>query len=64
MQIFNNTNDLVYAIAQRVKVLANEPIGVLRKTAESQLGYTTRGELIEELIIGEFVEEFTKEIQR
>jgi len=66
------TNDLVYKIAERTKELANKPIDELRlnlgtadfKTpAIAERRYSNRGELIEEILCNEFLEEFPKSIE-
>lgn len=72
----NNVNDLVYKIASRVKELSDEsmdmlrlhcnqdcngsnPVFTLRKTMRGR----SRGDLIEEILLEEFIEEFPRTIQ-
>jgi hypothetical protein len=66
-----NTNDLVYKIAARVAVLATESLPELRYSvgtadtwngAQRENRHKNRGELIEEILHDEFIEEFPKEI--
>lgn len=65
--IFQTTNDLIYAIAARVKVLADQPLPELRYSvgtadtywgAQRENAHKTRGELIEEILEEEFLKEF------
>jgi hypothetical protein len=66
------TNDLVYKIAERAKVLSSISIDALRRvfgTADSlhavrkeTIGMS-RGDLIEEVLLDEFIEEHPKEIE-
>ena len=67
------TNDLVYKIAERAKVLANQSIRDLRlyvgganedtvTAALRAAARQNRGDLIEEILCDEFCEEFPKEI--
>jgi hypothetical protein len=59
-----NTNDLVYAIAALAKELGNKPMRELRRWVESDMGPSaTRGDLIEQEILDEFIEEFPREIE-
>lgn len=66
------TNDLVFKIAERAKILANKPINDLRAHLPSnqitragvvaEYRHLSRGDLVEEILIDEFIEEFPKEI--
>ncbi len=50
-------NDLVWKMAARVKALADERLPVLRKIAEADVSCRTRGELIEWVLVAEFLKE-------
>ena len=61
----SKTNDLVYKIAERVKILIDEPIDYLRRTVSTgnscsgidpETRYRTKGDLVEEIITEEFLE--------
>lgn len=66
-----NENDLVYAVAKRVRELADKPLNDLRsdagygcKTQAEAIRinrYKKRGELIEEIITEEFTREFPRD---
>lgn len=66
------TNDVVYKLAERAKVLADSPYRALRRTApntadlpsqaEKENKHLTRGQLVEIILTEEFCEEFPKEI--
>jgi hypothetical protein len=67
-----NTNDLVYKIAARAKDLANQKMPELRYAngttdtfsgAQRECAHQSRGELIEEILLEEFLEEYPKEIE-
>ena len=69
-----NVNDIVYKVAESARVLADEKINYLRRSAASQEAHTehavwmetrhkTRGEMIEEILTDEFIEEFPKDIE-
>jgi hypothetical protein len=68
-----NTNDLVYKVAAKAKALADESLVLLRIQVASKDATThyammkesmhrTRGDMIEEILCEEFIEEFPKEI--
>ena len=68
-----NTNDLVYKVAARAKDLANQKMPELRYangTADTWSGaqregaHKSRGELVEEILLEEFLEEYPKEIEK
>ena len=57
-----NENDIVYAMAIRVKELADYPMKVLRLCAyPNQYKKDTRGELIEGILVEEFIREFPRQ---
>ena len=69
-----NLNDVVYAIAERAKVLANQKIDELRRSVASQEAHTehamwsesrhkSRGDMVEEILLEEFIEETPRDIQ-
>jgi len=67
---FNDANDLVYALAARAKELANMGMRQLRTAqygvdapgqAQYEFAHLNRGELVENVLTEEFVEEFPKE---
>lgn len=68
-----NVNDVVYKIAARAKELSGMTIDYLRRSVASENAHTehamwaeargkSRGEMIEEILCEEFLEEFPKEI--
>ena len=70
---FKDVNDVVYAVAEKAKVLANNTLPSLRyaaavnaKTwagAQLECAYKSRGELVEEILLEEFLEEFPRGIE-
>ena len=69
-----NVNDIVGLVAARAKALADEKIDYLRSAVASQEAHTphaiwmetkhrTKGDMIEEILMDEFSEEFPREIQ-
>ena len=67
-----STNDLVYKIAKRARELADQSLPELRYAvgttdtwagAQRDSSHLKRGELIEDILTEEFIEEFPKEIQ-
>jgi len=52
-----NTNALVYNIANRAKQLANMKMPLLKKLAEADVTAKTRGELVEWVLVQEFVKD-------
>lgn len=70
--MMENENDLVYAVAVRVKALANATLPALRfQVGEADTWHgaqregrgKTRGDLIEEILIEEFVRDFPRTLQ-
>lgn len=55
-----NENDLAYAIALRARQLSDTKMPLLRKIADSAGDKRTRGELIEDILVGDFVQEFPR----
>ncbi len=60
--MYRTTNDLIYALALRARRLGDFSIATLRSLAEDEPKHFTRGQLIEAILVGEFIEEFPKEI--
>lgn len=63
---FKNTNDIVYAIAEMAKKLANLPMLELRSRADytdEDPKYKNRGECIEKILGEEFLEEHPRDIE-
>lgn len=61
-----NVNDIVYLIAKRAGTLANEKMTTLRMIADNYCDnpkHASRGNLIEQLLIEEFTEEFPSMIE-
>lgn len=69
---YTNVNDLVYAVAARAKALADMPIPALRmacaensNTMHEAKGETlgmSRGDMIEKVLLDEFIAEFPADI--
>lgn len=68
-----SVNDIVYAVAEKAKKLADEPIDQLRlavasmdsttlSAARRELAGQSRGELMEQILEEEFCEEFPREV--
>lgn len=68
-----NVNDIVGLVAARAKALADEKIDYLRRSVASENAHTdhaiwmetkhrSRGDMIEEILMEEFNEEFPREI--
>jgi hypothetical protein len=66
-----NTNDIIYEVAARAKELADKPIMELRIAVATENFLTgilretkgrSRGDLMEEILTDEFVEEFPRDV--
>jgi len=67
-----NVNDLVYKMAARARILADQKMVELKLTVGTADGVRaaiaesigrSRGDLIEEILLEEFVEEFPREVE-
>jgi hypothetical protein len=62
---FGSVNDAVFELARRARELANLRMPELRRAAEYEgvdVGRGTRGELIEVVLVEEYLEDFPKEV--
>lgn len=70
--MYENVNDVVYAVAKRARELADKKMPELRECngygcytpgeARRKDAHKSRGEIIEEILTEEFTEEFPKEV--
>jgi len=71
---YQNVNDVVYAVAKRARELADKRMDELRlangygcntpSEARAKDRYKSRGDIIEELLTEEFIEEFPQDLDQ